>query len=235
MFNYSEFDMGIAFEQALRDGNIPFIRNPQAVYKEILSVQGIPDFVIINDKRGLSNLVPSNLSHLGSISRVLANLKPKAGRSRLYLYRKTGLSIFTLNMVLRVLLRNSLIVRRDKMFYLNPEISLERTIWAFELKLEDWKRALFQAMQYRAFANYAVTVFPMEKENLLKANLHMFVGLDIGVLLFDRGKQRAKWLFRPKKQAPISKWQAIYMYLKLRMHSGRGNGLLGNEDSGESG
>ena len=217
MVNYSEFEMGIAFAQTLQSGNIPFLRQPQAVYKEILSVQGIPDFVILNDKRGLPDLVPANLSHLGSISRVLANLKPKAGRSRLYLYRKTGLSIFTLNMALRVLLRNNLIAHRDKKFYVNPEFSFERTIWAFELKLEDWKRALFQAMQYRAFANYSVTVFPMEKENLLKANLPMFVGLDIGVLLFDRENQKAKWLFRPKKQAPISKWQAIYMYLKLRM------------------
>ena len=76
-------------------------------------------------------------------------------------------------------------------------------------------------MQYRAFANYAVTVFPMEKENLLKTNLKMFVGLEIGVLLFDRDNQKAKWFFRPKKQAPISNWQAIYMYLKLRLFSGR--------------
>ena len=232
MFNYSEFEMGIAFGQALKNGSIPFIRKPQAIYKEILSVQGIPDFVIINDKRGLPDIVPFNVSNLGSISRVLSNLKPKAGRSRLYLYRKTGLSIFSLNMVLRLLLRNNIIARRNKKYYINSELSLERTIWAFELKLVDWKRALFQAMQYRAFANYSVVVFPIEKENVLKANLQMFVGLDIGVLLFDREKQKAKWLFKPKKQAPISKWQAIYMCLKLRMYSSGENCRLVNEDSG---
>ena len=91
----------------------------------------------------------------------------------------------------------------------------ESDIWAFELKLADWRRAIFQALQYKAFASYSVTVFPLEKEKILQDNIDVFKELNIGLMLLDIETSKSKWLNRPKKSKPISRWQKLYVFFKV--------------------
>ncbi len=109
-----------------------------------------------------------------------------------------------------------LIIQSGNLYYLSGQSKSEvGDIWAFELKLSNWKRAIFQALQYKAFANYSVIVFPIEKEKLLLNNLETFRNLNIGVLLFDIKNQKSQWLVHPKKEKPISKSQTIYLLYKI--------------------
>ena len=52
-------------------------------------------------------------------------------------------------------------------FLLNPNRPLRRVeVWAFELKLDKPKRAVFQAQQYRSFAQGVLIVVPPEQLGL---------------------------------------------------------------------
>lgn len=112
-------------------------------------------------------------------------------------------------------MEENFILKKGSLYYLNSEIILQEEIWAFELKLADWKRAIFQASQYKAFASYSVAVFPAEKENIIRENIQSFKKLNIGVLIFDLKNKKSKWLSRSKKSKPVSKWQMVYILLKL--------------------
>lgn len=114
------------------------------------------------------------------------------------------------------MLNNGLVIEKDDLYFLavNDDPN-KNNIWAFELKLSNWKRALFQALQYKAFANYVAVVLPHEKEKVLQQNLSTFISLNVGVLLFDPKAKKAKWLRRPKKEPSISKWQTLFMLAKI--------------------
>ena len=151
-----------------------------------------------------------------SCSVILSILKRNSGRKKRYIKEKTSLSDATLNRALRELLINKLVIEKDGLYFLavNDDPN-KNNIWAFELKLSNWKRALFQALQYKAFANYVAVVLPYEKERVLQQNLSTFISLNVGVLLFDPKGKKTKWLRRPKKEPSISKWQTLFMLAKI--------------------
>ena len=226
MYKFNEAEMGYAFEQAILQSNILQSCKFNFLNKEIASYQGIPDFVAMRiHNNNIINLGEDNLLSLESSAKVLACLKVYAGRTERYIKNNTDLSDGMLKKVLRELLEYNYIKKQDGLYYLYLYNKVKVDIWAFELKLEDWKRALFQALQYRAFADYSVTVFPSEKENLLKSNIELFDKFNIGVLVFNVKNKKCKWLNRPKKKEPISKWQKLYMLFKLNMLNKKGANL----------
>ena len=58
-------------------------------------------------------------------------------------------------------------------------------LFAFEMKLKDWKRALTQAYRYSYFADKSFVVMPPNVINSNKLNLELFRTLDIGFIIFD--------------------------------------------------
>ena len=83
-------------------------------------------------------------------------------------------------------------------------------LWAFELKLKNWKRALYQATQYKAFSNSVFTVFPYYKKALLEKNMHYFKNLNIGCLLLDSDTNELFVLNYPQKEQLIRGSQYLY-------------------------
>lgn len=83
-------------------------------------------------------------------------------------------------------------------------------LWAFELKLKNWKRALYQATQYKVFSNYVFTVFPEYKRNLLEKNIKYFKNLNIGCLLQDSDTNELSVLYYPIKEEVLFGTQYLY-------------------------
>lgn len=214
MNKFSEFEMGCAFEKALLDGKILSSHQFTVLAKEITSQQGIPDFVAMKqiDDADYTHYLSENLQ---VSCKILACLKYFSGRRYEYIRKKTVLADPILKRTLNDLINKNFISKEKQLYFLNEQDKFNIDIWAFELKLDDWKRALFQALQYKAFASHSIVVFPDWKEDILKKNIHIFKNLNVGVLIFNNDKLKTKWINRPKKKQPISKWQQLYMFFKL--------------------
>ena len=228
MSSISELQMSIAFERLIKSGvYIGGIPQFDLIYKEVVCQQGIADFVGLVSKYGLENLeLFENVQSLESGTLIFSLLKPKAARSKSFLQEKTGLSEKTVSRVLRELCKSNLVSEiTDGHYILSSEAIMPKLdIWAFELKISNWKRALFQALQYKAFANYSLVVFPFEKENVLGKQIDLFRELNVGILLFDVNTNHVKFLLRPKKERASSKWHMLFALGQLaHQHSCENN------------
>jgi len=214
MDGLSELQMSIAFEKILKTKEkVTGIPKFDLIYKEVVCQQGIADFVCLVTKEGLNQLdIFDNIQILESGTLVFSLLKPKANRSKKFLQEKTGLSEKTIAKVLKELCKNDIAIEeKEGVYHLSPKVIMPSLdIWAFELKISNWKRALFQALQYKAFANYSLVVFPFEKEGVLKKQLELFRELNVGILLFDVTNGKLKFLLHPKKEKPSSKWHMLF-------------------------
>jgi hypothetical protein len=83
-------------------------------------------------------------------------------------------------------------------------------MWAFELKLSNWHRAVFQALQYAAFASHVFVVMPQSKSNVAIANRDLFARLGVGFLLFDPHTGHARQVVPARRIGPASPAQALY-------------------------
>jgi hypothetical protein len=219
MNDISEFQMSIAFEKLIKSNfNLKGLPKFDLMYKEIVCQQGIADFIGVDSKNNINSLSAfDDILSLESGTLVFSLLKIKASRTKQFLQEKTGLSNRTLNRVLKELLFNDFIRKSGEDAYVvSPDIMIPKiNIWAFELKLSNWKRALFQSLQYKAFANYSIGVFPIEKEKVLRKQVALFTELNVGILLFDIKENTLEFLFRPKKEKPSSKWHTLFAMGKL--------------------
>lgn len=217
MSEITELMMANAFASAINASAIKGLPAFDLVYREVVCQQGVADFV------GLTSAAPifinNNLEELSSIdssSQILSLLKSNSGRRIKFLSERIGITDTTLNRILKELVSKNYVIKKNGLYYLSKPYNLNKTnIWAFELKLSNWKRAIFQALQYKAFANYSVVVFPIAKEKLLRENIDLFQNLNIGVLLFDAETLENKWINHAKKEHSISRWHTMFLLGKL--------------------
>ena len=73
-------------------------------------------------------------------------------------------------------------------------------LWAFELKLKNWKRAIYQAAQYQTFTDKVFTVFPSNKKELLLKNIDSFKKLGIGCILQDYQNNTIEIIHHPSRK-----------------------------------
>ncbi len=129
-------------------------------------------------------------------SRILSLLKPTAGRSEEYLYERTGVARATLRRMLRQLLDEELIVRTDapdSRFRLGNKFALPHLhLCAFEFKMRDWQRALYQAIRYRSFSHRVYVVMPPQAAANAFRHASAFEATGVGLLSFhpERGAER---------------------------------------------
>ena len=140
-----------------------------------------------------------------SAARVLARLHARAPRSETFLEGATGLSRPVLRQRIRQLVDSGLVRATSRGLLLRRAGGAmpEPEIWSFEAKLSKWRRALYQAMQYRGFSHRAVVVMPANRAAAALANLERFRRLGVGLVLRDAaGCRVAHW---PPKTAPFSR------------------------------
>lgn len=75
------------------------------------------------------------------------------------------------------------------------------TTTSFEMKLRNWKRALIQAIKYKAFSNYAYVVVDHYYASPAIKNIERFKAANVGLVSIEHSGKVHKH-FRPTKETP---------------------------------
>lgn len=217
----SESVMAESFEKCLRRNFFNEFPKFNLVAKEIICQQGVADFITIVGSQ-LKQKQIEKINHVfnGSTEgyiKVFSLLRHFVPRTESYLIKKSGFSRKTVRSILKNLMDKKAIVGLSKgPFMLSPSWRLKSVeLWAFELKINDWKRAIFQSLQYKAFADRVTIVFPVEREKILRENIEIFKKSKIGVMLFDAFNQHYKILLPPLKSKPSSRTHRLFAFSKI--------------------
>jgi hypothetical protein len=134
-----------------------------SIMKELDCWQGRADIVQVfhesnfefNAKQGL---ILINLTN----ARIVSLLHYKSPRTMDFLEKRTYLNINTLKKTIRELLKNEIIINTNTgSFLLHPSFKIPNICFeAYEAKLSNWKRALYQAIQYKGFACSSSVIMP---------------------------------------------------------------------------
>jgi hypothetical protein len=73
------------------------------------------------------------------------------------------------------------------------------SIYAFETKLKDWRKAFQQAYRYSYFADVSCVVIPPEISRPALNNVNLFETCNVGLWLFDAKKLIVDQVFTPKE------------------------------------
>jgi len=217
----SELQMANAFENLLNSKEgIKGFPGFNSTFREVACQQGIADFIAItgNKIEELNNsFFESNTISLNSYSLIISLLKSRSPRTENFLVSSSGLTRNTVRKVLKELEENEAICKTEKgAIILSPNWGLPKLeLWAFELKLKDWKRALFQTLQYKAFANRVVIVLPEEKETIINKNLDVFKKLQVGVIIFNMHNLSNKVMLKPPRINPSSRRHSLFALGKI--------------------
>lgn len=220
--NLTEAFMADAFEKYLlaptRELEYPDF---PIIEREVKCQQGIADFIVSpepNDPDNKNSFAPKYSGQSSeSYFRILSLFGKISTLTLQDLTKITGYERPTILRTINSLKAQEIIVQnKDSTLSLSRDWSSPAVeFWAFELKLSNWKRALFQALQYKAYASISITVFPKEKEKLLIKHLNNFKSTGIGIVLFDPKDNSFQELLPPQKTAPSS-W-AHYLYVFYQM------------------
>jgi predicted transcriptional regulator len=161
----------------------------------------------------------ASLEGLDSSTKILSLLKENAPRTFEYLIKKSNYKPETVRLAIRRLSQAGLIKEIDRNRFLKTKSAFLESclIYSFEVKLSDIKRALFQAMQHKVFADYSYVVFPLEKRNALLKHREVFDRFSIGILLYSEEKDNLVVSQRAKKSTVTNNWSRLYTLGKLKL------------------
>jgi len=211
-FVYSEAVMADAFQKLLRSSKgLPGIGAFESVYREINCRQGRPDFIALRRKNTSSRVCfPSSIGLVGAS--IMSLLKPRAPRTFNFLKTHSEFSPNSIKKSLRLLLSSGHVEQTVTESYILGAIAKEIAfdIWAFELKLDNPKRAIFQAQQYRSFAEQSIIVVPPGQEKNYERYKNTMKRWGIGLVTFDPITRHFAITKRTRKAPAFSKLHQIY-------------------------
>ncbi len=80
----------------------------------------------------------------------------------------------------------------------------KQSLFAFEIKMSDWRKALSQAYRYRYFANTAIVILPFSDTERAKVYLSTFKALGIGLWAFDKSSGHITRIYTPRYRRPLN-------------------------------
>jgi DNA-binding transcriptional ArsR family regulator len=143
-------------------------------------------------------------------SRILAALDREAELSEEELLERIGVSRPVLQKWLRALAKAGLIEKdaMDSYSLISDQRMPKVEICSFELKLKNWKRALYQATRYRSFSHRVFVVMPPGSAGVAYRHKHFFERANVGLVSHDTSGQ-SRVLVRPKTRQPHATHRAI--------------------------
>jgi hypothetical protein len=132
------------------------------------------------------------------------NLPPEIGRKR---GEANFLGAFERNLISKVFKtgyggRNFSLANygiADLIWFLPEKNRDSATLYAFETKLANWKRAFQQAYRYSFYSDVSCVVLPAQKSKPAVANIDLFELHGIGLWLFDKDSTIIEKVFTPFK------------------------------------
>jgi len=210
---FTEIQMADTFQQLLCSSTgLPGIGTFDSIYREVNCQQGRPDFIALKTKDDSPvEPLPHTIGYVGSS--ILSMLKPNASRTLEYLLSHSEYGSKSIKKHLRLLLASDHILQISTGSYiLGTSVKLkDYEIWAFELKLNNPKRAIFQAQQCRAFAERSIIVTPPGQEkNYIRFN-DTIKRWGIGLATFDPITSLFSMVKRARKSPAFSRQHQMYM------------------------
>jgi hypothetical protein len=161
-----------------------------------------------------------------STAKVVAALSGRSSTTRQKLANETGLTPNTIARQL-LLLRKMGIVGN----HANGRLTIKRPVkhpfevtTAFEVKVKDWTSGIYQARNYRSFADEVFLALPLRTANRLSKREKLFRRLRVGLVgIGERGE--LAWLIKSRRQRPVSAARSFYVALNLR-RTGLGHGAI---------
>jgi DNA-binding transcriptional ArsR family regulator len=149
-------------------------------------------------------------------ARIMSLLRKSVGYNEGYLEESLGLSKGTIKKHLRDLLNAGVIERTPrKLLKLSKSFNIPKVeIWAFELKLNNWKRAFHQAKRYRGFSHNVVVVMPNGRLTAAKDHIDYFRGMNVGLAGISKDG-KLDYILKPKRKRPSSKGHYLYSVGKI--------------------
>lgn len=143
-------------------------------------------------------------------SRILASLKGDSPRRHDYLKASSGVSATTFRRSLLQLISVELVTEvSTRRYVLGPTFRVPTIeICSFEFKLNDWRRALYQAKRYRSFSHRVYVVAPPSTVNRMTTSLDTFRRFGIGIIAHGLDGI-SKRVLACRKRSPISRHNFI--------------------------
>lgn len=211
-FGYSEEEMAQAFQRLLLSENgLPGVGCFGGIYREIACRQGRPDFIVL---RYMSPSDQHNRINVPGLvgPAILQSLKPKAPRTFDYLVSNLEFGLESIRKSLRLMIESGYIEQLESGAYrLAAEMNHEKPeIWTFELKLNNPKKAVFQAQQSRAYSERAIIVVPPGQERNYERFRETMQRWHIGLANFDPITGVFRFVRKGRKARALSPTQQIY-------------------------
>lgn len=199
--------MSNAFSDWLRNSSNPFSKHGFRFFREVAARQGIVDFLAVANTPQVESRCRALSSVRETEARILALMHNRKWLEPETAALATGMTLQSvresINRLYEAGLLNRRTINKSKAYRLSSEWSRPHIpIWGFELKIDKWKRALFQAIQMKAYADYVITVFPPDRRTTLISNIDSFRTFGVGVVLFDSKLRTAITLSRPIAARP---------------------------------
>lgn len=183
---------------------------------ELEAREGIADFVltptiISGSKLEWARRLASAISS-PSVASVLATLNHRELTTREEICSRTSLASGTVGKAVLRLVEAGVVAGtvKEGVRLLRPIRESDIELWAYELKLRDWKHGMYQALQYRRFAHSVAIILPSHAASAVRRRLGQFRDYNVGVLIFDPERSTLRVLVRPRRIAPGS--QAHYLF-----------------------
>ena len=174
--------------------------------KEVAGIHGCVDRMMVSLPSGVRPVkTRSNLLCQETCCRIVVALCGKQPKSVNRLAIETARSHGTVRYWLARMEQEDLVQAIASRGYVRgPKANLPNfEIWCFEGKLRNWKRAVYQATRYRAFAHRSFVVMPERYVRSAEAQLHIFRLSRVGLLaLGEDGNLRV--IMRPRLKRPRS-------------------------------
>jgi len=159
----------------------------------------------------------STLKHLGvSLSqpakaKILSWFDKRSPNSVEYISKVTGLVEKTVRRHLRDMLELGFVESNaNGTWVLSKKFKLpDIEIWAFEVKLHNWKRAFYQALRYRGFSHHIIVVMPAEYSKIPVKNIELFREMNVGLMAIDQ-QGKLEFIEKPQREKPSSKRHHLY-------------------------
>ena len=216
-FGYSEEDMAQAFQRLLLSENgLPSVGVFSAIYREISCQQGRPDFIALRYTSSSEEGEYMNVRGLVSPA-ILQRLKPAAPRTIEYLVSKLEFGRDSIRRSLRQLIERGYVEQLESGTYRLANVNQLQTpeIWTFELKLNNPKKAVFQAQQSRTYAERAIIVVPPGQEKNYRRFEVTMQRWHIGLATFDPLTGGFRFVRKGRKSRAFSPTQQLYTLSRL--------------------
>ncbi len=219
-FPYSELEMCGALEEVLLKGEgLPLIGRFTGVFREVSCRQGQPDFLLVHQKTTSKD--ESSGFEGPARAEILSLFPPKRPISKSTLRARTRYSPTTLNRTLRRLQEDGLITKIESGSFrsLRQALPARVELWALEVKLDNPRRAVFQAQQAKLYADRAIIVVPPNQAKNYRKWHDSMQRWGIGLLEFDPHTGCIHTVRRSRKSQPLSRSHQLYTVQKIELRS----------------